>query len=235
MASVSRKQLKAILGRKVGMTQIFRDDAVIPVTVLEAGPCAVLQVRTEEKDGYSAYQVAFGDRRKKAKKPEQGRFDAAGVPTKHFVKEIPHIDPADLVGTGSESGEGGEDAEATGEIAPGAQLGVGAFKEVGRVDVQGPSKGRGFAGTIKRHGFQRGDAGHGSKNVREPGSTGQHTDPGRVFKGKRMAGQYGGTKTTARNLDVVEIDEEQNLMVVRGSVPGPNGSYVVIEESLTQP
>lgn len=226
MASVSRNQKKALLGKKLGMTQVFREDgAVVPVTVIEAGPCAVLQVRTEETDGYSAYQVGFDDRRK-ANRPDKGRFDKAGVGPKGFIREIPFIDPADVDGAG-EDGAGGP------EIRPGSVIKVSMFASTPRVDVQGISKGRGFAGVIKRHGFQRGDASHGSKNVREPGSTGQHTDPGRVLKGKRMPGHHGAERTKVMHLDVVEVDVERNLLLVKGSVPGPNGGYVYIEESLS--
>lgn len=267
MPGVSRKNKKALLGKKVGMTQIFGEDgSLVPVTVLEAGPCSVLQVKTEASDGYRAYQLGFGARGKKARRPEQARFDKVGVEAKRFVREVPYVDPADVLGTGQEEGVPGEEgasgpeaegaepsteegsappdqAEAsarqgagpgaeTGEVQPGASIGVGVFRDTARVDVQGVTKGRGFAGTIKRHGFSSGDRSHGSKNVREPGSIGQHTDPGRVFKGKRMAGQAGHVQRKARNLEVVRIDEERNLLVVKGGVPGPNDGYVYIEESL---
>ncbi len=224
MASESRKARKALLGKKVGMTQLFDDDGrMVPVTVLTVGPCAVLQVKTEDADGYSAVQLGFDDRRKAARKPQQDQYDRLGVGTKRFVREVPFVDPADVLGSD-------EDGEA--EIRPGAIIGVGAFRESTRVDVRGVTKGRGFAGTIKRHGFSAGDKAHGSKNVREPGSTGMHTDPGRVLKGKKMPGHYGNANRKVMNLRVVRVDEERNLLLVRGAVPGPKGGYLYVEESL---
>src|SRR5690606_9094124 len=145
MAGVSRKNRKAILGRKVGMTQIFSDEgSVIPVTVLEAGPCAILQIKTEERDGYRAYQLAFGERRKPAKQPQQAVFERLGVAPTYVIREVPFIDEGDVVPPAQSS----EDAEGA-KLVPGATLGVGAFREIPRVDIQGVTKGRGFAGTIK--------------------------------------------------------------------------------------
>ena len=243
MASPSRKTRKALLGKKVGMTQVFTEEGkMVPVTVLQAGPCAVLQVKTEAKDGYSAVQLGFDDRRKAARKPQQAHYDAIGVHNKYFVREVPFVDEGDVLGdTGATDAEEGGESEASEEAAaeeekggvqPGALVGVGVFKETARVDVGGLSKGRGFAGTIKRHGFASGDKAHGSKNVREPGSTGMHTDPGRVIKGKKMPGQYGNVQRKVMNLEVVRVDEERNLLLVKGAVPGPNGGYLYIEESL---
>ena len=232
MVSEIRRTKKAILGKKVGMTRVFNEDGKhVPVTVIQAGPCTVLQVKTAEKDGYEAVQLGFDDARKPRKKPQQAQLDKLGVPGKRFVREVPYVDPADVTRGGSE-GEGGEEEQGGDAVSPGDQLGVGAFKEIKSVDIRGVSKGRGFSGTIKRHGFSAGDKSHGSKNVREPGSTGMHTDPGRVFKGKKMSGQYGNTNCKTMNLSVVEVDEEDHLLVVKGAVPGPNGGYLYIEESL---
>jgi large subunit ribosomal protein L3 len=225
MASASRRNQKAILGKKIGMTQIFGEDgSIIPVTVLEVGPCAVLQVKTEAVDGYTAFQIGFDDRRRGARRPQQALCDSIGTSPKRFVREVPFVDPADCVTR--------EGTPREGVVAAGDQIGVASMNGVARVDIQGVTKGRGFSGTIKRHGFQRGRDGHGSKNVREPGSTGQHTDPGRVFKGKHMPGHYGSDRRKTRNLDVVKVDEANHILVVRGAVPGPNGGYVYIEESL---
>ncbi len=165
--------------------------------------------------------------------PQQALLDKLGVSPKRFVREVPYVDPADVIGAGSsEGGDSSDGGDAV--IAPGDQIGVVAFKDVRNVDIRGVSKGRGFAGTIKRHGFSTGDKSHGSKNTRDPGSTGMHTDPGRVFKGKKMAGQYGNTNCKTMNLSVVEIDEEDHLLVVKGAVPGPNGGYLYIEEGLRE-
>lgn len=224
------------------MTQIFDEDGRwVPVTVLQAGPCTVLQVKTPERDGYSAVQLGFDDRRKKMKRPQQALLERWGVSAKGYIREVPYIDAADVFrpgesGVGSDDageseGSEGEAAEALG-IEPGVQIDVRALSGVARVDVQGLTKGRGFTGTIKRYGFHAGDKSHGSKNIREPGSTGMHTDPGRIFKGKKMPGHHGHAKRKARNLSVVHIDEEKSLLLVRGAVPGPNGAYIYIEESL---
>jgi large subunit ribosomal protein L3 len=242
MAKKSRQGRKTILGKKVGMTQIFSEDGqFVPVTVLQAGPCVVLQVKTEDKDGYSAVQLGFDETRKQRKRPQQALFDRIGVAGQRFVREIPYVDPADVIppdsaaGGSSADGEeasGGAAESAAGGLAPGSRIRVGAFKKVARVDVRGVTKGRGFAGNIKRHGFASGDKAHGSKNVRQPGSTGMHTDPGRVAKGKKMPGHLGNVWRKAMNLTVVGIEEEDNLMLVKGALPGPNGGYVYIEESL---
>ena len=242
MPKESRKTGKAILGKKLGMTQIFTEEGQwVPVTVLQAGPCVVLQVRTTDKDGYEAVQVGFDDTPKKQRQPQQARYDKLGVAAKRFVKELPFVDAADVVTSGAAEGdssgddvaESGVAASDAGAVVPGAQFTVAAFKEVEHVDVRGVTKGRGFSGTIKRHGFSAGDHSHGSKNVREPGSTGMHTDPGRVIKGKKMSGQYGNAQRKLRNLKVVGIEEADNLLLVKGAVPGHNGGYVYIEESLS--
>jgi large subunit ribosomal protein L3 len=265
MTSQSSKPRKAILGRKLGMTQVFEEDGRwVPVTVIEAGPCTVLQVKTEAKDGYPAVQLGFADRRKSAKWPQQAYLEKIGVSSKAFVREVPRVDAADLLpsgegeapaakggrekeeqaaedggGNGAEAGEAGgaeEGGEAAGgqEIKPGARIGAGVFRGVTFVDVRGVTKGRGFQGVIRRYRFNAGPKSHGSKNIREPGSTGMHTDPARVLPGKRMPGHMGAVNRKMRNLRVVRLDEEQNLLIVKGSVPGPRGGYLYIEESLEQ-
>ena len=288
MTSLSRQARKALLGKKVGMTQIFSEDGKwVPVTVLQAGPCAVLQIKTDDQDGYSSFQIGFDDRRKDAKRPQQVCFDKLGVNTKRFVREIPFIDPADILtgvpvaeeaseeveeaaeieetavadesdGAVEEvSGEGEDVAEESGapeaeeeaeeetveeaadepepatEVKPGDIIGVRVFEGVSKVDVRGVSKGRGFAGNVKRHGHSTGDNSHGGKSVRLVGSTGMHTDPGRVPKGKKGPGHYGNANRKIMNLEVVELDEVKNLLLVKGAVPGPRGSYLYIEESLS--
>lgn len=248
MAKKSRQGRKAILGKKLGMTQIFRDDGqLVPVTVVLAGPCTVLQVKTEKKDGYSAVQLGFDVVRKKRRRPQQALLDSLGLDPQRFVREVPFIDPEDLeapasaAAVGASDGEGASEADGDGAgdggagIVPGSKLRVSSFKDVPLVDVRGITKGRGFAGVIKRHGFSTGDHSHGSKNVREPGSTGMHTDPGRVAKGKKMPGRYGGKWRKARNLTVVGVEEADDLLLIRGALPGPTGGYLYIEESLVSP
>ena len=221
-----------ILGRKVGMTQIYDDTGrVIPVTVIEAGPCHVLQLRTVERDGYEAVQLGFVDKpRRLASRSERGhvaklsskRFRvraAAGVESpvkpdcepKYFVREL----------RGAIEG-----------LEVGQEVGVSGLAEVKAVDVTGISKGRGYAGVMKRHNFAGQRASHGVKKVhRHAGGTGMSASPSRLFKGKRMAGQYGNAKTTVRNLEVVKVDEENSLLLVKGGVPGPNGGMLVIRQT----
>jgi large subunit ribosomal protein L3 len=222
---------RGILGRKVGMTQIFNEDGtVVPVTVIQAGPCHVLQVRTLERDGYQAVQLGFEDKpRRLASRSERGhvakldskrqkRRQAGGVEVpskadcepKRFIREL----------------RGETDLEV------GAQVGVDIFAEGAAVDVTATSKGRGFSGVMKRHNFHGQRATHGVKKVhRHPGSTGCSAAPSRVFKGRRMAGQYGNTQVTQRNLRVARVDAENGLLLVRGAVPGPRGGLVVIRET----
>lgn len=222
---------KGLLGRKVGMTQIF-DDAgkVIPVTVIEAGPCRVLQVRTVDRDGYEAVQVGFGAKpRRLASRSQRGhvakldskrskRLSAAGVE----LAPKPDCEPPQFV----------RELRGASECTVGQELKVDVFTDVKAVDVTGISKGRGTAGVMKRHGFSGQRATHGVKKVhRHAGSTGCNTFPARVFKGRRMAGRYGAEKTTARNLKVVGVDVENNLLLVRGAIPGPNGGYVVVRQT----
>ena len=205
---------KAILATKVGMTQIFNEDGVLtPVTVLQAGPCVVTQVKTEENDGYKAVQVGFVDKKEKGiNKPQKGHFDKAGVAPKRFVREFRF-----------------ENAE---EYTVGQEIKADIFAEGDKVDVTAISKGKGFQGAIKRLGQHRGPMAHGSKFHRHQGSNGSATTPGRVFKGKGMPGHMGSVKVTVQNLEVVKVDTENNLLLVKGSVPGPKKSLVTIKETV---
>ena len=204
---------KAILTTKVGMTHIFNEDGVLtPVTVLQAGPCVVTQVKTVENDGYAAVQVGFGDIREKlVNKPMKGHFAKAGVAPKRFVREFRL-----------------EDAES---YAVGQEIKADVFAAGDKVDATAKSKGKGFQGAIKRHGQSRGPMAHGSKYHRHAGSNGSATTPGRVFKGKKMPGHMGAVRITVQNLEVVRVDAEQNLILVKGAVPGPKKSLVMIKES----
>ena len=205
---------KAILTTKVGMTQIFNEDGVLtPVTVLQAGPCVVTQVKTVENDGYSAIQVGYGDIREKlVNKPQKGHFAKAGVSAKRFVKEFRL-----------------EDAES---YSLGQEIKADIFAAGDKIDATAKSKGKGFQGAIKRHGQSRGPMAHGSKYHRHAGSNGSATTPGRVFKGKHMPGHMGAVKVTVQNLEVVRVDADQNLILVKGSVPGPKKSLVMLKESV---
>jgi len=205
---------KSLLGKKVGMTQVFDEDGrTVPVTAILAGPCFILQVKTREQDGYDAIQMGFEDTKpSRATKPEAGHATRWASKPKRFVRETPL--PEGI------------------HVAPGAEISVDIFDDVESVDVQGVSKGRGFAGVMKRWNFSGLGASHGVKRRhRAPGSIGMCQDPGRVLKGKKMAGRYGAKRSTVRNLKVVEIDKERNLLLVRGSVPGANGGYVIIRSS----
>jgi large subunit ribosomal protein L3 len=203
--------MAGLLGRKIGMTQVFDPDdgRVERVTVIEAGPCFVTGIRRAERDGYDAIQVAFGEVREKSlTKPKLGHLKKAGVGNLKHLAEF--------------RGE-------PGELQVGAELSVGSVFEKGQtVKVSGTSKGKGFAGTIKRHNFHRGPVTHGSHNVRAPGSIGASADPARVFKGIRGPGQMGNKRATQRGLEVVDVRADENLLFVRGSVPGPKGSVVEI-------
>ena len=205
---------KAILATKVGMTQIFNEDGVLtPVTVLQAGPCVVTQVKTVENDGYSAVQVGFVDKREKlVNKPMKGQFDKAGVSYKRFVREFRL-----------------EDAESY-EVAQ--EIKADSFTAGEKVDATAISKGKGFQGAIKRHGQSRGPMAHGSKYHRHAGSNGACSDPSRVFKGKKMAGHMGNKKVTVQNLEIVRVDAENNLLLVKGAVPGPKKSLVTIKATV---
>ena len=205
---------KAILTTKVGMTQVFSEDGVLtPVTVLQAGPCVVTQVKTVENDGYSAVQVGFGDIREKlVNKPKKGHFAKAGVTAKRFLKEFRL-----------------EDAES---CTLGQEIKADVFAAGDKVDATAKSKGKGFQGAIKRHGQSRGPMAHGSKYHRHAGSNGSATTPGRVFKGKHMPGHMGAVRVTVQNLEVVSVDAEKNLILVKGAVPGPKKSLVMLKESV---
>ena len=205
---------KAILATKVGMTQIFGEDgSLTPVTVLQAGPCVVTQVKTVENDGYSAVQVGFCDKRAKlVNKPLKGVFDKAGVSYKRYVRELKL-----------------EDAE---NYTPGTEIKADAFQAGDKVDATAISKGKGYAGAIKRHGLHRGPMAHGSKYHRHAGSNGACSDPSRVFKGKKMAGHMGSRRITIQNLEVIRVDADENLLLVKGSVPGAKKSLVTIRESV---
>ena len=205
---------KAILATKVGMTQIFNEDGMlIPVTVLQAGPCVVTQVKTDENDGYTAVQVGFGDIREKlVNKPETGHFAKAGVAVKRFVKEFRFENAA--------------------EYEVGQEIKADIFAAGDKIDATAVSKGKGFQGAIKRHNQSRGPMTHGSKFHRHAGSNGSASDPSKVFKGKKMPGQMGNKKITVQNLEVVRVDAENNLILVKGSVPGPKKCLVTIKETV---
>lgn len=205
---------KAILATKVGMTQIFNEDGVLtPVTVLQAGPCVVTQVKTVDNDGYSAVQVGYVDKREKLiNKPMKGQFDKAGVSYKRFVREFKF-----------------ENAE---EYAVAQEIKADIFEAGDKIDATAVSKGKGFQGAIKRHGQSRGPMTHGSKFHRHAGSNGAASDPSKVFKGKKMPGQMGNKKATIQNLEIVRVDAENNLLLVKGAVPGPKKSLVTIKETV---
>ena len=204
---------KAILATKVGMTQIFDENgALIPVTVLQAGPCVVTQVKTVENDGYEAVQVGFVDKREKlVNKPVKGHFDKAGVSYKRYVRELK--------------------LENAGEYSVKDEIKADVFAVGDRIDATAISKGKGFQGAIKRHGQHRGPMAHGSKFHRHQGSNGSATTPGRVFKGKGMPGHMGHVQVTVKNLTVVRVDAENNLILVKGAVPGPKKSLVTVRET----
>ena len=221
---------KAILATKVGMTQIFSEDGVLtPVTVLQAGPCVVTQIKTMENDGYEAVQVGFVDKKEKVvnrdangkkevrnrhgvNKPEKGHFDKAGVSGKRYVREFRFENCADY------------------NLAD--EIKADIFTAGDKVDATAISKGKGFQGAIKRHGQHRGPMTHGSKFHRHAGSNGAASDPSKVFKGKKMPGHMGSKKITIQNLEVVRVDAENNLLLVKGSVPGPKKSLVTIKETV---
>ena len=205
--------MKGILGKKLGMTQIFTEEGiVVPVTVVEAGPNVVTQVKTVEKDGYNAIQVGFEDAKEKSlNKPQKGHLAAANTLKKH-LKEF-RVDSVEEFTVGQEIKA---DIFAAGEI----------------IDVTGTSKGKGFQGPIKRHGQSRGPESHGSRYHRRPGSMGACSFPGRVFKNKKLAGHMGSVKVTVQNLEVVRVDADKNLILVKGAIPGPKGSMVTIKEAV---
>ena len=204
-----------LLGRKVGMTQIYEaDGTVVPITVLECGPCKVLQVRTAERDGYHALQLGFSDKkRKSATQAERGHARKVDAEPQKFVREIRQNAAAD-------------------GVAEGQTLTVEVFNEIKTVDVIGTSKGRGYSGVVKRHGFKGLRATHGVKRMhRHPGSSGPSATPAHTRKGIRKPGQYGNARVTVRNLKVVKIDPANNLLLIKGAVPGPNGGFLVIRQT----
>jgi large subunit ribosomal protein L3 len=223
---------KGILGRKVGMTQIFQEDGTaVSVTVLEVGPCHVLQVKTVDRDGYEAVQLGFQDKaRRLSSRSERGHV-ASSLGSKRSARAgEAGVEP--VAKAGCEPKKFVRELRGPVSHAVGAELTVGELEGVAAVDVTGISRGRGFSGVMKRHNFSGQRATHGVKKChRHAGGTGMNTYPGRVFKGKKMPGQYGAAKTTARNLAVVRIDAGNNLLMVRGAVPGPNGAYVVVKET----
>lgn len=209
--------MKGILGKKIGMMQLFDERGeVVPVTVIEAGPCYVTQVKTEENDGYRAIQLGFEEtKEKRLTRGQQGHLVQKELPLLRHLRELRVKDEA--------------------EYEVGQTIDVSVFEVGERVDVEGKSKGRGFAGTIKRHGFQRQPKTHGqSDRERAPGSVGATTGIGRVFKGKRMAGRMGNASVTSQNLLVALVDPERNILAVRGSVPGPKGGLVIVKEARKQ-
>jgi len=212
--------VKGILGEKLGMTQLFEEARAVPVTVIKAGPCFVAQVKSTERDGYQAVQLAFAEPRKHGggslTKPMQGHFDAHGEHPGRYVVELRTDDAANY--------------------QPGQELKADLFTAGEYADVIGVSRGKGFAGTMKRHGFAGLGASHGTERKhRSPGAIGACATPSRVFKGTRMAGQMGNERVTVLNLEVVHVDAERNLLLVKGAVPGPNGGLVMVRSAVKKP
>jgi large subunit ribosomal protein L3 len=209
--------IKGILGEKLGMTQIFDDARAVPVTVIKAGPCFVAQVKTKEKDGYAAVQLSYSEpRRNGLSKPLQGHFEAHGEKPGRYVVELRTDD--------------------VGDYSPGQEIKVDIFQPGEHADVVGVSKGKGFAGPMKRHGFAGLSASHGTKRKhRSPGAIGACATPSRVFKGTRMAGQMGNERVTVINLEVVHADPERNLLLLKGATPGPAGGLVMVKSSVKKP
>ena len=207
--------MKTIIGKKVGMTQIFDEKGkVIPVTVIEAGPCVVAQVKTVETDGYNAIQLGFGDvKESKINKPEKGHFAKANIAPKKHLREF-RVDEIE---------EG---------VTVGTEVKADTFEVGDKIDVQGTTKGKGFQGVIKRHGQSRGPMGHGSMYHRRPGSMGPTSTPGRVFKGKKLPGHMGSVTVTIQNLDIVAVDMDKNVILVKGSVPGAKGAILKIKSAV---
>jgi len=207
--------VNGILGKKIGMSQIFRPDGeMVPVTILQAGPCVIVQRKSAAKEGYEAAQLALveGRRKRKPTKAMQNHFANSGVAPMRFVREIRLSD-------------------GSGDTKAGDSVKVDVFQLKDRVNVIGVSKGKGFAGNVKRHHFRGGSGAHGSMFHRAPGSIGSSAFPSRVFKGMRAAGHMGTDRVTVRNLEVIRVDAEENLLMVKGCVPGPNGGYLIIEKA----
>ena len=205
---------KGLIGKKIGMTQIFNEEGkVIPVTVIEAGPCVVSQVKTEETDGYNSIQLGFGAiKESKVNKPERGHFTKANIAPARYLREF-RVDSIEDVKVGDE-------------------LKADIFMAGDKIDIQGTSKGKGFQGVIKRHGQHRGPMGHGSMYHRRPGSMGSTSTPGRVFKGKKLPGHMGAETVTIQNLEVIKVDLDKNIILVKGNVPGAKGSILKIKSSV---
>ncbi len=205
---------KTIIGKKVGMTQIFDDQGlVVPVTVIEAGPCTVTQVKTVETDGYNSIQLGYGEvKEKHVNKPLKGHFAKSKLALKKHLREFR--------------------VDSTEEAKVGDEIKADVFAQGDKIDVQGTTKGKGFQGVIKRHGQHRGPMGHGSMYHRRPGSMGPTSTPGRVFKGKKLPGHMGCQTVTIQNLDVVRVDMDKNVILVKGSVPGPKGAILKIRKSV---
>ena len=206
--------MNGILGRKLGMTQIFTEDGImVPVTVVEAGPMVITQLKTVENDGYQAVQVGYGEVKEKSlNKPQKGHFAKAGVGLKKFVREFRSEDVANYT------------------LAQ--ELNVSMFEVGQKVDVTGTSKGKGFQGPIKRHNQSRGPMSRGSRYHRGPGSMGAASDPSRVFKGKKLAGHMGAVRRTIQNLEVIRVDAEKNLILIKGAIPGPKKGLVVVKKAI---
>ena len=205
---------KGLIGKKIGMTQIFNEEGkVIPVTVIEAGPCVVSQVKTEETYGYNSIKWGYGAiKESKVNKPERGHFTKANIAPARYLREI-RVDSIEDVKVGDE-------------------LKADIFMAGDKIDIQGTSKGKGFQGVIKRHGQHRGPMGHGSMYHRRPGSMGSTSTPGRVFKGKKLPGHMGAETVTIQNLEVIKVDLDKNIILVKGSVPGAKGSILKIKSSV---
>jgi large subunit ribosomal protein L3 len=205
--------MEFLIGKKLGMTQLFEESGrLTPVSVIQAGPCPIVQVKTPENDGYSAIQIGFGDiREKRVTKPMRGHFKKGGALLSRVLREVRVKDAS--------------------QFSVGEAVDVKVFEGAERVHVSGTSKGRGFAGTIKRHHFSRGPMSHGSQSHRIPGSVGLCATPSRIFKGKRMPGRLGGVRTTTKNLKVVQVDAENNLLYVKGAIPGANNGFVFIRKA----
>lgn len=209
---------KGILGKKLGMTQIFNEEgSLIPVTVIEAGPCTVVQKKTTESDGYNSVQLGFGEKRERLfNKPLKGHFAKVNIQPKRYLKEI-RVEEKDELAA----------------LSVGDQVKADIFSEGEKVDVTGITKGKGYQGPIKRHGFHRGPMSHGSKYHRGIGSLGS-VDPARVFKGRKMAGRMGGNRRTIQALEIVKVDLERNLLLIKGAVPGVKGSLVMVHNTVKQ-
>jgi large subunit ribosomal protein L3 len=209
---IKKEAMIGLIGRKVGMTQIFGEKGdVLPVTVIEAGPCPVTEVRTPERDGYAAVQLGFGSNKEtRYTKPVLGQFKTRNLPPSRHLREFRVADAS--------------------AYQVGQSLTVALFEKGQLIDIQGVTKGRGFAGVVKRHGFVAGHASHGPTHGKQPGSIGASAYPSRVVKGKRLPGRMGGENLTVRNLEVVGVDPEQNVLLVRGAVPGPTNGLVIVKK-----